>query len=139
MVRTAPPFALAAFLAATAAFADGAVTVEVGKTATVDVGLAKGLNCDDLSVADVQIRTRSAETNQLVVTGLKPGKTWCRAGMPNAGATALVGGQWQDSGGQDLELRIVNNQDALCSHREKLYLLLGGALIYPRVSGNTTS
>ena len=90
MVRTALPFTLAVLLAAASAFADGAVTVEVGKTATVDVGMAKGLNCDDLSVADVQIRTRSAQTNELVITGLKPGKTWCRAGMPNVGATALV-------------------------------------------------
>jgi hypothetical protein len=90
MLRPALPLALAAFLAASLAFADDSVTVEVGKTTTVDVGLAKGLNCDDLTVAQVEIRTRSAENNQLVITGLKPGKTWCRAGTPNAGATALV-------------------------------------------------
>ena len=88
MLRQA--LALAALLSASPAFADDSVTVEVGKTTTVDVGLAKGLNCDDLSVAQVQIRNSSAENNQLVITGLKPGKTWCRAGMPNAGATALV-------------------------------------------------
>jgi len=82
--------ALAVLLATSLASADDSVTVEVGKTTTVDVGLAKGLNCDDLTVAQVVIRTRSAENNQLVITGLKPGKTWCRAGLPNAGATALV-------------------------------------------------
>lgn len=82
--------ALAVFLASSLALADDSVRVEVGKTTTVDVGLAKGLNCDDLTVAQVEIRTRSAQNNQLVITGLKPGKTWCRAGLPNAGATALV-------------------------------------------------
>jgi hypothetical protein len=90
MLRPALPVALAAFLAASLASAADSVTVEVGKTTTVDVGLAKGLNCDDLTVAQVEIRSRSAENNQLVVTGLKPGKTWCRAGMPSAGVTALV-------------------------------------------------
>ncbi len=83
-------FALAAFLAASLASANNAVTVQVGKTTRVDVGLAKGLNCDDLTVADVEIRNRSPENNELVITGLKPGKTWCRAGVSTAGATALI-------------------------------------------------
>jgi hypothetical protein len=82
--------ALAVLLAAGLASADNSVTVDVGQTTTVDVGLAKGLNCDDLAVAQVEIRTRSADNNELVITGLKPGKTWCRAGAPGAGATALV-------------------------------------------------
>ena len=85
------PLAAAAFLAASAAWANGpSVTVEVGKTKTLDVGHAKGLNCDDLTVADVQIRTRSAENNELVITGLKPGRTACRAGTPLAGASVVV-------------------------------------------------
>ena len=90
MKRPALPLAIAVVLTASLARADGSVTVAVGKTTTVDVGLAKGLNCDDLTVAEVNIRTRSAETNELVITGLKPGKTWCRAGSSTAGATALV-------------------------------------------------
>ena len=90
MLRPALPLALAALLTASLASADDSVTVEVGKTTTVDVGLARGLNCDDFTVAQVEIRTRSAENNQLVITGLTPGKTWCRAGTPNAGATVLV-------------------------------------------------
>jgi hypothetical protein len=90
MLRPALPLALAAFLTANVASADDSVTVEVGRTANVDVGLAKGLNCDDLTVAQVEIRTRSAQNNQLVITGLKPGKTWCRAGTATAGATVLV-------------------------------------------------
>ena len=83
-------FALAALLASSLASANNSVTVLVGKTTRVDVGLAKGLNCDDLTVADVEIRTRSPENNELVITGLKPGKTWCRAGVSSGGATALV-------------------------------------------------
>jgi hypothetical protein len=90
MSRPALPLALAAFLATSLAFADDSVTVEVGKTVNVDVGQAIGLNCDNLSVAQVAIRNASPNVNQLVITGLKPGTTWCRAGSPNAGPTALV-------------------------------------------------
>jgi hypothetical protein len=90
MKRPSLLLALAVLLSASSALADDSVTVAVGKTKTVDVGLAKGLNCDDLSVAQVEIRNRNAENNELVITGLKPGSTWCRAGLPNAGATALV-------------------------------------------------
>ena len=83
--------AFAALLLAAPALGGGpSVTVAVGATTTVDVGLAKGLNCDDLSVADVQIRTRNKETNELVITGLKPGRTACRAGTALSGATVLV-------------------------------------------------
>jgi hypothetical protein len=90
MPRAALGFALALLLASGVARADGSISVQVGKTTTVDVGLAKGLNCDDLSVAQVEIRTRNAENNELVITGLKPGTTFCRAGSPTAGASALV-------------------------------------------------
>jgi hypothetical protein len=85
-----PALALLMLLAAGHVSADNSVTLDVGQTTTVDVGLAKGLNCDDLTVAQVEIRTRSADNNELVITGLKPGKTWCRAGTASAGATALV-------------------------------------------------
>lgn len=90
MTRPALPLVFAVLLTAALAWADGSVTVVVGKTVTVDVGLAKGLDCDDLTVADVSIRTRNSENNELVITGLKPGKTWCRAGSSVSGATALV-------------------------------------------------
>ena len=62
----------------------------MGRTKRVDVGLARGLNCDDLSVAKVEIVTQSAENNQVVVTGLQPGQTWCRAGLSQTGQTVLV-------------------------------------------------
>jgi hypothetical protein len=90
MPRLALPLALAVLLGAPAASADAVVTVKVGKTKKVDVGLANGLNCDDLSVARVQIVAQSSQNNQLLITGLQPGRTWCRAGLPQSGSTVLV-------------------------------------------------
>jgi len=84
------PLVLAGLLAGAPVWADDAVSVEVGKTVVVDVGHAKGLNCDDLSVASVSIRAATPDNNQLVITGLKPGRTYCRAGMPIPGPTVLV-------------------------------------------------
>jgi branched-chain amino acid transport system substrate-binding protein len=37
---------------------------------------------------------------------------WKKGPVPNVCTTALVGGQWQDRGGKDLELVIVTNKDA---------------------------
>jgi branched-chain amino acid transport system substrate-binding protein len=37
---------------------------------------------------------------------------WKQGPVPNVSTTPLVGGQWQDTGGKDLELRIVTNKDA---------------------------
>jgi branched-chain amino acid transport system substrate-binding protein len=37
---------------------------------------------------------------------------WKQGPVPNVCTTPLVGGQWQDVGGKDLELRIVTNKDA---------------------------
>lgn len=37
---------------------------------------------------------------------------WKKGPVPNVCTTALVGGQWQDKGGKDLELVIVSNKDA---------------------------
>ena len=81
---------LAVLLSTSLAWAGGTVSVEVGKTTTFEVGHAKGLNCDDLEVAQVEIRNASPETNELVITGLKPGTTFCRAGTAGSGATTLV-------------------------------------------------
>ncbi len=87
--RPGLPLALVALLLAARAWA-ASVTVEVGKTTTLDVGYARGLNCDDLKVADVEIRASTTQTNELVITGLKPGRTVCRAGQPSTGPTTLV-------------------------------------------------
>jgi hypothetical protein len=62
------------------AFADGTrVDVEVGKTVQVDVGYARGLLCDDLTILRADLVTRN-DHNYFVVTGVKPGQTACRVG-----------------------------------------------------------
>ncbi len=66
------------------------VQVKVGKTARLDVGLAQGLNCDDLSVVDAKLESSKDKKHLvLVVTGKAPGDTYCRAGT-GLGATVLV-------------------------------------------------
>jgi len=37
---------------------------------------------------------------------------WKQGPVPGVCTTPLVGGQWQDTGGKDLELRIVTNKGA---------------------------
>ena len=66
------------------------VQVEVGKTAKVDVGLAQGLNCDDLSVVDAKLKSSKDQKHLvLVLKGKSPGDTYCRAGT-GLGPTVLV-------------------------------------------------
>ncbi|HUM11119.1 MAG TPA: hypothetical protein VLT82_09250 [Myxococcaceae bacterium] len=66
------------------------VQVEVGKTAKVNVGLAQGLNCDDLAVVDATLVPSKDKKNVfLVLKGKAAGETYCRAGT-GLGATVLV-------------------------------------------------
>ena len=66
------------------------VQLEVGKTAKVDVGLAQGLNCDDLSVVDAKLHSSKDQKHLvLVLKGKSPGDTYCRAGT-GLGPTVLV-------------------------------------------------
>ncbi|HEY1335123.1 MAG TPA: hypothetical protein VGF31_12760 [Myxococcaceae bacterium] len=66
------------------------VEVQVGKTAKLDVGLAQGLNCDDLTVVEAKL-TSSKDKKHLVLTlkGKAAGETYCRAGT-GLGPTVLV-------------------------------------------------
>ena len=66
------------------------VQVEVGKTVKVGVGLAQGLNCDDLSVVEPRL-VPSKDKGQvvLVLKGKAPGDTYCRAGT-GLGPTVLI-------------------------------------------------
>lgn len=58
--------------------------VAVGQTVSREVGFALGLRCDDLSIAEVELRTGTPQTNVFVVTGVRPGATTCRVGTtPN--------------------------------------------------------
>jgi hypothetical protein len=61
-----------------------ALEVAVGQTVSRDVGFALGLRCDDLSIADIELRAGSPQSNVFVVTGVRPGATTCRVGTtPN--------------------------------------------------------
>jgi hypothetical protein len=66
------------------------VTLKVGQTKVFDVGLAMGLDCNDASVVQATLRPTSATANSLVLKGLKPGKTACRAGTANMSRSRLV-------------------------------------------------
>jgi hypothetical protein len=57
-----------------------AVTVAVGQTVELEVGYAMGHLCDSETLVRAEMRNKNADTNVLVVTGLKAGTTLCRAG-----------------------------------------------------------
>jgi hypothetical protein len=65
------------------------VTVQVGETQTVEVGNLHGLICDDLTLVQPELRGGES-TNVLLLTGLKAGKTLCRAGVQKDGRFKLV-------------------------------------------------
>lgn len=67
-----------------------AVEIQVGKTAKVDVGLSRGLNCDDTSVVDAKlVESKDKKHLVLVLKGKVAGETYCRAGT-GLGSTVLV-------------------------------------------------
>jgi hypothetical protein len=64
--------------------------VEVGKTAKVDVGIAQGLNCDDLDIVEAKlVPSKDKKHVLLVLKGKAAGDTYCRAGT-GLGQTVLV-------------------------------------------------
>jgi hypothetical protein len=66
------------------------VEIRVGKTAKLDVGLAQGLNCDDLAVVDAKlVSSKDSKNLVLVMKGKTVGETYCRAGT-GLGPTVLV-------------------------------------------------
>jgi hypothetical protein len=66
------------------------VKLQVGQQKVLNVGLAMGLNCNDGTVVQAELRSASDTTNELVLVGLKPGKTACRAGTANMARSVLV-------------------------------------------------
>jgi hypothetical protein len=66
------------------------VKLQVGQEKVLNVGLAMGLVCNDGTVVQAELRTVSETENQLVLVGLKPGKTACRAGTANMSRSVLV-------------------------------------------------
>jgi hypothetical protein len=66
------------------------VKLKVGQEKRLNVGLAMGLECNDGTVVQAELQPRSASVNELVLVGLKPGKTACRAGTANVSRSKLV-------------------------------------------------
>jgi len=90
MSRTAPLLCLLLLAGPARAQPAMNVPVLVGKTATVNVGLARGLNCDDLTVVDAKlVPTKDKKEVVLVLKGKAAGETYCRAGT-GLGPTVLV-------------------------------------------------
>jgi hypothetical protein len=81
----------AAVLADSAPVESGtSVQLKVGQTKELNVGLAIGLACDNGSIARAELRAVSDTENHLVLTGLKPGQTDCRAGTATVSRSVLV-------------------------------------------------
>jgi hypothetical protein len=67
--------------AASPAYAEGQrVEVEVGHSVELDVGYARGVICDDLTIIDADLHAKTEQTNAFVVTGKALGTTMCRVG-----------------------------------------------------------
>jgi hypothetical protein len=66
------------------------VKLKVGQKKKLNVGMAKGLMCDDGTVVQAELRPISESENELVLVGLKLGKTACRAGTANVAWSKLV-------------------------------------------------
>ena len=58
-----------------------ATELAVGETVKVDVGIARGVTCDDVSIVSADITTdETTKSNTVILKGLTPGETDCRAG-----------------------------------------------------------
>ncbi|HMK73699.1 MAG TPA: hypothetical protein VK454_10200 [Myxococcaceae bacterium] len=66
------------------------VKLKVGESKVLNVGLSIGLVCDDGTIVQADLETASDKENHLVLTGLKPGKTKCRAGTANVASSKVV-------------------------------------------------
>jgi hypothetical protein len=90
MSRRAPLLCLVLLAATARAQPSVQAQVEVGKTVKVDVGIAQGLNCDDLDIVDAKlVPSKDKKHVALVLKGKAAGDTYCRAGT-GLGATVLV-------------------------------------------------
>ena len=90
MSRVAPVLCLVLLAGTARAQPSQNVEIQVGKTARLDVGLASGLNCDDLSVVDARLESsKDKKTLVLILKGKAAGDTYCRAGT-GLGPTVLI-------------------------------------------------
>jgi hypothetical protein len=59
-------------------------SISIGQTIEREVGYAIGVRCDDPDTVAAEMKSRTSETNVLLLTGKRAGKTTCRAGTdPN--------------------------------------------------------
>ena len=66
------------------------VDLVVGATTSIDVGYARGLQCDDLTIVEADLRGVSPTSNRLFLKGLRRGATACRAGTFAGSVSVLV-------------------------------------------------
>lgn len=66
------------------------VHLTVGEQKVLNVGMAMGLACDDGTVVQAELQPVSDTENAVVLTGLKPGKTACRAGTANVTRSKII-------------------------------------------------
>jgi hypothetical protein len=72
-----------------AALAD--VDIAVGDVREVDVGIARGVFCDDLSVISAEMTTdNDTQRNKVTFKGLKVGRTECRVGNVALGSPSML-------------------------------------------------
>jgi hypothetical protein len=72
-----------------AALAD--VDIAVGDSREVDVGVARGVVCDDLSIVSAEMTTApDTQTNKVTFKGLKVGRTECRVGNVALGSPTML-------------------------------------------------
>ena len=64
------------------------VSVAVGQTVEHEVGYAIGVACDD-DVVEATMKSKTSETNVLVLLGKREGKTTCRAGTDPTGVSQV--------------------------------------------------
>lgn len=57
------------------------VILAVGETVELDVGYARGFICDDPTIVYAELRSKASDANELILTGMAPGATLCRAGL----------------------------------------------------------
>jgi hypothetical protein len=81
---------VAASAAADPVVGETSVDVPVGSTVSIDVGYARGLQCDDVTIVQAELRGVSPTSNRLFLKGLRRGATACRAGTIAGGPSVLV-------------------------------------------------
>jgi hypothetical protein len=67
------------------------VDIAIGDTREVDVGIMRGVVCDDLSIVSVEMTTnKDTQTNRVIFKGLKVGRTECRVGDVAMGSPSML-------------------------------------------------